>query len=266
MLVLLLAAAVVIALSSSHGADGVRVGADARPIAPIRGEPTKPTSPPPPAPPPAAPPKPAPPPARVEPLKVPGDLPASIVRALDGSAPRTVFVPGLCSNAGAYLQSFPEAARAHGGVIAVDGDQPCAPGFRSFSWDAAKLDARIEAALAAAEVEPGGNEGLTLVGYSQGAALGEQLVQRWPARYARVVLIGAPTDPAAAHFAKTEAVVTISCSRDVPARMRDAARRMERAHIHATYMEMPGCTHGNVADAERVFDEAFDWLAEQATP
>jgi hypothetical protein len=27
---------------------------------------------------------------------------------------------------------------------------------------------------------------------------------------------------------------------------------------------MPGCTHGNIADGERVFGEAFDWLAANA--
>lgn len=198
--------------------------------------------------------------AVVESLKVPGDHPASIVRGAEGTLLRTVFVPGLCSNANAYLQGFPEAARKHGGVIAIDGDQPCAPGFRSFSWDAAKLDARLEAALAAAEIEPSGSEGLTLVGYSQGAALAEQLVQRWPARYTRFVLIGAPTDPGAAHFAKARGVVTMSCSRDVPGRMKDAARRMNGANIPAAYFEMPGCTHGNVADGDRVVGDALAWL------
>lgn len=212
------------------------------------------------APPKIEPPKAEPTPATVESLKVPGDHPASIVRGAEGTLLRTVFVPGLCSNANAYLQGFPEAARKHGGVIAIDGDQPCAPGFRSFSWDAAKLDARLEAALAAAEIEPSGKEGLTLVGYSQGAALAEQLVQRWPARYTRFVLIGAPTDPGAAHFAKARGVVTMSCSRDVPARMKDAARRMNGAAIPAAYFEMPGCTHGNIAEGDRVLGDALAWL------
>lgn len=203
-------------------------------------------------------------PAVVARLEVPRDQPAAIVWGPHGAKPHTVFVPGLCSNASAYLQGFPEAARAHGGVIGIEGDQPCAPGFRSFSWDAAKLDARIEAALAAAEIEPSGRESLTLVGYSQGAALAEQLVQRWPRRYARFVLIGAPTDPAALHFRSAEAVVTMSCSRDVPARMREAARRMQQAKLAATYMEMPGCTHGNLADGDRVLGAAFDWLESRA--
>jgi alpha-beta hydrolase superfamily lysophospholipase len=258
-LVLIAAAVAVVLVNASHPAGRAPIRAEAPPVVWTVGPST-------PAVATAAPPKPAPPPpeprpATVESMKVPGDLPAAIVRAADGAPPRTVFVPGVCSNANAYLHAFPEAAQKHGGVIAIEGDQPCQPGFRTFSWDAAKLDARIEAALAAAEVEPSGREGLTLVGYSQGAALAEQLVQRWPERYAKIVLIGAPTDPSAAHFAKTEAVVTMSCSRDVPARMRDAAKRMTAARVPAKYIEMPGCTHGNIADGDRVFDEVFDWLA-----
>lgn len=218
-------------------------------------------APPAPTPAPPAPPVP-PPPAVVERFDVKGDLPASIVRALDAKDPRTVFVAGLCSNANAYLQSFPESARKHGGAIAVEGDQRCTDDgvFRSYSWDATKLNARIEKALAAAGVDPFPSEGVTLVGYSQGAALGEQLASRWPSRYPRLVIIGAPTEPNAASFARTKSVVTISCSLDVPARMRDASKRIAKTGVPSTYLEMPKCHHGHVADPERIFDEAFSFL------
>jgi pimeloyl-ACP methyl ester carboxylesterase len=200
-------------------------------------------------------------PAKVEAVLVPGDLVASVVRSKDGAPPVTVFMPGMCSNGNAYLQTFPEAARKHGGVVAIEGDQPCgASGFRTFSWDAGRQHARVEAALAAAGLAEIPRGGITLVGYSQGAALAEQMVQRWPDRYARVVLIGAPTDPAPKNFARARAVVTMSCSLDVPARMKQAAQATSRAGVPATYFEMPGCRHGNVAEAERIFDETFDWL------
>jgi pimeloyl-ACP methyl ester carboxylesterase len=146
-------------------------------------------------------------------------------------------------------------------VVAIEGDQPCGTaGFRTFSWDAARQHARVEAALAAAGLSEITREGITLVGYSQGAALAEQMVQRWPGRYARIVLIGAPTDPSPRNLARARAVVTISCERDVPARMKQAATATSRAGVPATYFEMPGCTHGNVAEGERVFDATFDWL------
>jgi pimeloyl-ACP methyl ester carboxylesterase len=217
-------------------------------------------------------------PAAVERVDVPGDSPAYMVRGRPGAAPRIVFMPGVCSSAYAYLLTFPEAARAHGGIVAIDGDKPCpgVPGFHSFSWDPARQHARLEAALAAAGARDpvngaaGGDsverdaEGLTLVGYSAGADIGELMARRWPKRYARMVLIGAPSDPKPALVARAEGVVTMSCSRDVPGRMREGARRIAAAGVPATYLEMPGCTHGNIADGEHVFGEAFDWLTANA--
>jgi pimeloyl-ACP methyl ester carboxylesterase len=205
-------------------------------------------------------------PAVVERIVVEGDTPASVVRGQRGAAPAIVFLPGRCSNAYAYLLAFPEAARAHGGVIAIDGDQPCgAPGsgFRSFTWDPRRQDARVAAALAAAGVAALPKEGLTLVGYSAGAGIGEQMVQLWPERYPRVVLIGAPVDPRPERLAHARAAVTMSCAFDVPGRMKKAASAIAQTGVPATYLEMPGCTHGLIADGERVFDAAFRWLAAQ---
>jgi len=217
-----------------------------------------------------APPPPPPPPASVERLLVPGDLLASIVRPpLEAKKPPlTVFIAGICSNAAAYLHTFPEAARKTGGVVAIEGDQPCGHNadFHSYSWDANKQHLRIEAALAAAGVVDIPKEGITLVGYSQGAALAEQMVQRWPNRYARLVLIGAPTDPAPRSLARARAVVTMSCDRDVPARMKTAATGTTRVGTPATYLEMPGCTHGNVTEGERVFGASFDFLHANERP
>ena len=149
-------------------------------------------------------------PAVVESLAVPSDSKASFVRSRDGKAPVTVFLPGVCSNANAYLQSFPEAARAHGGIVAIDGDTPCpgAPGFHTFSWDPMKQHERIENALRAAGLERIPDEGITIVGYSQGATIAEKLALAHPERYTRVVLIGAPTDPSVKSLAKARAVVT----------------------------------------------------------
>jgi pimeloyl-ACP methyl ester carboxylesterase len=213
----------------------------------------------------------APPPEpRVEELLVPGDLVASVVRGADGKPPVTVFMGGVCSNTNAYLQTFPHAAQKTGGVVGIEGDQLCGPGvdphFRTYSWDAGRQHARIEAALAAAGLTEIPKEGLTLVGYSQGASLAEQLAARYPGRYARIVIIAAPTDPAPRDFAKTRALVTMACSRDVTVRMKTAATATNKLGTPATYFQMPDCTHGQVADAENIFGQSFDWLAANERP
>jgi pimeloyl-ACP methyl ester carboxylesterase len=208
-------------------------------------------------------------PARAERILVPGDSAATVVRGPHGETPKAVFMPGVCSNALGYIQSFQSAAQKFGGVVAIDGDAPCpgaGPAFHTFSWDAARQHARIEAALAAAGAKEIPAGGITVVGYSQGAAIAEQLVARWPDRYTRVVLIGSPADPSPTKLRSASAVVTMSCSLDMTWRMRGAAVSLSRRGTPATYLEMPGCRHGQVADAERVFGEAFRWLDDNARP
>lgn len=203
-------------------------------------------------------------PAQVERIAIEGDEPASFVRARDGSTPRIIFLAGICTIGYAYLMSFPEAARAHGGALTLEGDRPCAgyPDFRSFSGDADKQEKRIEVALAAmmgGEVAvPEG--GFTLVGYSLGATIAERMSHKWPDRYPRVVVIGSPMDPNVELLSKARAVATMSCSKDVPWRMKGALTSLRYRKIPAEYFEMPDCTHGNVTEGDRVFGEAFAWL------
>jgi len=199
-----------------------------------------------------------PPPAVVERAPVRKDAQVSFVR---GAHTHIAFMPGLCSNAYAYMLGFPEAARAHGGVVAIEGDVPCegAPGFRSFTWSPALQKTRIEAAFAAANV-PIPDEGITLVGYSAGASIAEMMHHAWPKLFPKLVLIAPPMAPKIDRLKDARAVVAMSCSLDVPYLMKAAAKSLGEVHVPATYMEMPKCTHGQLADGERVFGEAFDWL------
>lgn len=203
-------------------------------------------------------------PAVVEPLEVPGDAPAWMVRAADGRPPRIVFLPGICSNAGAYLMGFPEAARAHGGAVAMDGDRPCGASkdFRSISSDPHHEEPRIRAVLRAAGWGDEDPKGILLVGYSLGATLIENLVQKAPAQYSRVMLIGSPKNPRLDRLKGAERVATMSCSLDVPFRMKGAVKTLEAGSVTTKYFEMPGCTHGNFAEPEKILGEALGWLTQ----
>lgn len=199
--------------------------------------------------------------------RVPGDLPAFSVDGARGEKPVTVFLHGLCGHGLYYLQTFENAARAAGGVLAVQGDIACSTGgYRQYSWDAGKLNARIEATLAAAGHRDIPKEGITVIGYSQGAALAEQLVERWPDRYPRAVLIGSPNDPSPKRLARARGIVTMSCSFDVTVRMKKASVDLAKAGVPSTYVQMPGCTHGAVADGERAFGEALGFLRDHEKP
>ncbi len=201
-------------------------------------------------------------PAEVEKLDLGADKPAFLVKGRGAEPPRAVFLPGLCSNAYAYLLAFPEAARSFGGIVAIDGDRSCGvAGFHSFSGDDKKTLARIEAALAAAGRASIPEGGITLVGYSQGASIAERLTALHPDKFTRIVLMGSPKDPVVARIKTARAVATMSCALDVPHRMKSAAKRLEAAGVPARYFEMPRCTHGNIEDGERVFGEVFGWLA-----
>jgi len=207
-------------------------------------------------------PTPPPGPAAVEALPVEGDSPASIVKSADGKPPRIVFLPGICSNAGAYLWGFAEAARDYGGATAIDGDRPCGNlrDFHSISSDPKHEGPRIRAALEAAGHTSPDSADVVLVGYSLGATLIENLMKESPGRWPHVVLIGAPRAPRLDPLKSAHRVATMSCSLDVPARMKGAVRMLEGASIAARYFEMPGCTHGNIAEGNEVFSDVFDWL------
>lgn len=205
-------------------------------------------------------------PALVEPLEVPEDSAAWLVRASDGKPPRIVFLPGICSNAGAYLMGFPEAARAHGGAVAMDGDRPCGASkdFHSISSDPNHEEPRIRAVLKAAGWGNEEPKDLLLVGYSLGATLIENLVQKSPERYSRVMLIGSPKNPRLDRLKGAKRVATMSCSLDVPFRMKGAVKTLEAGKITTKYFEMPGCTHGNFAEPEKILGEALGWLDSRA--
>lgn len=204
-------------------------------------------------------------PPEVERLEVEGQLPAGLVRSADGKPPRIVFLPGICSNAAAYLYSFPVAARDHGGALAIDGDRPCGAGgsFHSITSDPTHEEPRIDAALDAAGVPEAARPELVYVGYSLGATLIENLVKKRPERYRHVVLIGSPRDPRKDRLGAAASVATMSCSLDVPQRMKAASVMLNQAGVRAAYFEMPGCTHGNIEAGDAVFGQVFSWMRQE---
>ncbi|KYF67152.1 hypothetical protein BE15_31270 [Sorangium cellulosum] len=198
-------------------------------------------------------------------MAVPGDQPAFVVTGRGGACPRMIFLHGMCGHGLGYVQAIQGAAREHGGVLGLQGNVPCGGDgvFSKYSPDPEEQDGRIRAALAACGGEA---EDLVVIGYSQGAYIAERLAERWPDRYSRLVLLGAPTTPSAARLRGIRGAVMISGELDAKYRMKEGAGGLMAAKIPAVYREMPGARHGEMPDAERVMDEALDWLDANALP
>jgi|GEM_PF-903596 len=199
----------------------------------------------------------------VEEVPVPGDLPVFVVRGDGSGRPlRTVFLTGSCTHPFPSVSAFRKAAAEHGGVVALQGDVPCAgkpSSLRRWSRDAAALHARIEAALRAAGAPA--TSDLTLMGYSQGAERAEWLGSRFRAEYTRFALLAGPVVPTAAHLADARGVVTMAAWGDARETMESGARRLRRARIPAVYMELPSGEHGHLGpEADAVIGRALDWL------
>ncbi len=205
------------------------------------------------------------PPAGVERVGVEGDAPAYVLPG-DPGEQVLVYLPGRCGDPFAGVGSFPQAARRHGTTVVVSGDVACPdrPGRRRWSSAPAKIEARIETAVAAAARALGrtlATEKMTLLGYSEGALRAEQVTAAFGARYPRVLLGGDPRTPVPAHFDGVRAVATLAGARDQQKTMRDGSTALQKAGIASRFWVLPAAGHGQYGpDAERVVGEALDWL------
>jgi pimeloyl-ACP methyl ester carboxylesterase len=201
------------------------------------------------------------------PIDVPGDLPAYYLRGRKGATARMVFLHVRCGHAQGYVQAFQFAASRRGSVLALQGDVSCGGAYRRWTTDPESQDHRLEAAFRAAG-DPGDLVDLIVIGYSQGETLAERLVERYPRRYTRAVLMGAPSPPSVARLRSLRGAVMMSGEWDAKDFMKGGALLLSAAGVPATYIEMPHARHAQITEGERVMDEAFSWLDahERASP
>lgn len=198
-------------------------------------------------------------PVRVDPVQVPNDLAAYVVRGGRGSA-RLVFLHGLCGNAEFYARSFQHAAASKGTLIAIQGNAPCEGAYRDWSTTPEKVNERIEAAFRASG-DSSELRDLVLIGYSSGGLFAEILAMRWPDRYTRVVLIALPSRPATYRLRKVRGAVMMAPEVDRHDLMEEGARQLRAEGIRSTFLVLPGATHGGMGrEPERAMSEALDWL------
>jgi pimeloyl-ACP methyl ester carboxylesterase len=198
-------------------------------------------------------------PVEVVSVAVANDLPVFFLRGREGTHGHFVFLHGRCSHAQGYVQAFQFAVAARGSLVAPQGDAACGGPFRSWTLDADKQHNRIAAAFRAAGDDAPLGE-VTLIGYSQGEYLAEMLIERFPERYTRAVLMGAPHTPAVGRLHKLRSAVMVSGELDNKELMKEGARRLDAVGVPTTYVEMPGAPHGAIIDGERTMEAALAWL------
>jgi pimeloyl-ACP methyl ester carboxylesterase len=144
------------------------------------------------------------------------------------------------------------------------GDTECKNGNFRWSRDFVGIDRRIAAALrAVGEVRgaPFDESSIVLIGYSQGASRAEALARRFPSRYRRVMLVGAPTTPSPSGLESLEAAVMMAGTLDRRSHLRKAAASFSEAGLRAHYFDLPGAHHGEYGPAaEDTMTDALGWL------
>lgn len=187
-----------------------------------------------------------------------------VLRGRPRGPARLVFLHGMCGHGLGYAQSFQFAAAKYGTLIAPQGDRRCGRGpWAKWSFDLEALDRRIQSAFRAlGHAEP--IDDVTIMGYSQGATRAEELARRWPERYTRLVLMGAPAAPRTRGLTP-RAVVTMAGERDRQDLMKAGARAFLAAKVPAVFKVIPEATHGAMGPRpEETMADALGWLFEQA--
>ncbi len=192
--------------------------------------------------------------------KVPGDLPAFVVRGVKRHALSVVFFAGLCAHPGGYLAAFPWTAVEHGDVLGLQGDIPCGDGtYRKWGNDLARIDRRIDAAFRAAGLEVPSE--IVLIGYSQGAERAERLAALFPERYKKVVLISSPVTASPTRLAHASAVLLGIGAYESRASTMAGVEALESAGITTGWFVLPRAHHGDMGpDAQTVMGDALAWL------
>ena len=199
-------------------------------------------------------------PVRIEALDPTADPPMFVMRGGPrGSAP-IVFLHGMCGHGLGYAQSFQFSAAKKGLLIAPQADVKCGRGpWAKWSGDVNALHARIEAGFRALGLDP--VEDVLVIGYSQGATRAEQLAKKWPDRYTRLILMGAPQATSARGLERLRGAVMMAGDRDRKDLMKAGARALVAAGIPAVFQIIPEATHGAMGPVpEKTMGEALDWL------
>jgi pimeloyl-ACP methyl ester carboxylesterase len=200
-------------------------------------------------------------PVRMEMLDAAAPAPVFVMRGGPHGPGRLVFLHGMCSHGLGYAQSFQFSAAKLGTLIAPQGDVPCGElPLAKWSRDVDGIDTRIVGSYRALG-EAGLIDDIAVIGYSQGATRAEALARRFPERYTRLILIGAPDVPNPVGLSGVRAAVMMAGERDNQEVMKEGAAAFRGAGIRTIFQSIPEARHGELGPGpEETMGRALDWL------
>ena len=222
-------------------------------------------------------PQPLPPTPEIVSLSIEGDRAVEVVLGPEDNPNVIVYMHGVCGDPLAF-RAWAGAAAQVATLVSLRGDDPCAKrrGRTKWSWDAPRIDRRIQRAVRAVDelrrerspkAVPSSADDVVLVGYSQGAYRAELLASRYPSRYRRVALIAHPKEPQASWLGKAERVLLVAGERDIRQPMRDARDQLKRLGREVIYRELPEARHGEYGPrAAEIMGPSLSWLLSGAQP
>jgi hypothetical protein len=197
-------------------------------------------------------------------LPVDGDRPVYVLPGDPGDPRVIVYLHGMCGDVTA-ADFFREAVRAHGTLIAVRGDTPCANDRFKWRDDASKIQERVLAAFKRVNAERGGElslEHALLFGYSQGADRAEKVAARFPQQYPRLVLGGPPLKASPIRLARAQRVAILGGELETTENMRAGLDALRGAGIASRFFTLECAYHGYFGiHAETQLGEVLDWVS-----
>lgn len=197
-------------------------------------------------------------------IDIPDDRPVYVLPGDPGDSRVIIYLHGMCGDATA-ADFFREAVRAHGTLIALRGDTPCANGRFKWRDDASKIQARIRAAFQVVNALGGGAldlERALLFGYSQGAERAERVAALYPKQYPRIVLGGPPTKASPRRLAHAERVAILGGELETTENMRAGYSALEAAGIASRFFSLDCAYHGYFgANPETQLAEVLTWVS-----
>jgi pimeloyl-ACP methyl ester carboxylesterase len=149
--------------------------------------------------------------------------------------------------------------------MALQGEHDCGHGYRSWTWNLDRTNARVDAGFrAGGAVGAVENGAVIAIGYSQGALVAEALAAEYPSKYRRLILIGSPRPVNAQGLSALEGAALMAGTFDNRSRMKEDRDALERVGVPATFIEIPNARHGQLLEGERVMNEALTWLEQHA--